>query len=107
MSLSGVHEETPAGSGIPTVRVTSVSYPYVQSATAENTGKTIQIDATKFNPRGTLTFNNKVYLLENIHVHTPSEHRLFEEHFPLETHFVHRLSGEAQPASYLARDVAG
>lgn len=80
---------------IGTDRVSSAAYPEVPSATATNNGKTIQIDTSGFNPRGNLTIGNKLYLLENIHVHTPSEHHIFNEHYPLEVHFVHKSITDA------------
>ncbi|KAI9166695.1 Carbonic anhydrase [Paramyrothecium foliicola] len=37
---------------------------------------------------GTLTLNRVVYNLKQFHFHTPSEHRLNGEHYPMEVHFV-------------------
>ncbi len=38
-----------------------------------------------------MVFEGREYELDNIHFHTPSEHRIFNEHYPLEVHLVHKL----------------
>jgi carbonic anhydrase len=42
---------------------------------------------------GTATFDGTDYALKQFHFHTPSEHRIDEEYFPLEMHMVHEATG--------------
>lgn len=55
------------------------------TGTIENLGSTIQVAAG-----GTTTIGSKVYNLQQFHVHTPSEHRIADLHYPLELHMVHQ-----------------
>lgn len=64
-------------------------YPIDYSAKFENLRTTVQVTA-----RGTMTFGGAEYQLRQFHFHTPSEHRLSEEWFPLEVHFVHERTGK-------------
>ncbi|XP_073111245.1 alpha carbonic anhydrase 7-like isoform X2 [Elaeis guineensis] len=41
---------------------------------------------------GSLSIDGKAYVLEQCHWHSPSEHKLFGERYPLELHMVHRSS---------------
>ncbi|KAG5637201.1 hypothetical protein H0H81_005414 [Sphagnurus paluster] len=50
----------------------------------ENLGTTVEVSQV-----GKTTFEGKVYNLQQFHFHTPSEHRIEDETFPLEVHFVH------------------
>lgn len=50
-------------------------------------GHTIQINV---DPGSTFTLGDKVYELKQFHFHTPSEHTIDGQHFPLEMHFVHQ-----------------
>jgi carbonic anhydrase len=50
---------------------------------SKNNGHTVEVTAP-----GTLTFEKAIYQLRQFHFHTPSEHRLFDEYYPLEVHFV-------------------
>lgn len=55
----------------------------------ENNGHTIEVtptDPSKFIAK----IGGLDYELLQFHFHTPSEHRLNNEHFPLEVHFVHQ-----------------
>ncbi|KAL8676256.1 MAG: hypothetical protein Q9186_007209 [Xanthomendoza sp. 1 TL-2023] len=69
----------PGGSG------PKLNYPPIKSATFENLGSTVEVLSTT----GTLEWDNKTYSLKQFHFHTPSEHRINEESFPLEMHLVH------------------
>ncbi|PYH45895.1 carbonic anhydrase [Aspergillus saccharolyticus JOP 1030-1] len=64
----------------------SVSFdiPSAEHVEFENLGYTLEVIL----PNGTLTVQDKQYTLAQFHFHTPSEHRIDEEHFPLEVHFV-------------------
>ncbi len=61
-----------------------VKYPPVQTAELENRGYTLEVHA-----HGELTYNGVTWHLCQFHFHTPSEHRLEYEYFPVEAHFVH------------------
>jgi carbonic anhydrase len=50
-------------------------------------GHTIQINVDE---GSTFTIGGKVYELKQFHFHTPSEHTIDGQHFPLEMHFVHQ-----------------
>ncbi|KAF8067660.1 alpha carbonic anhydrase, partial [Lyophyllum atratum] len=51
----------------------------------ENLGTTVEAAAV-----GTTVFDGRTFQLQQFHFHTPSEHRINEEFFPLEVHFVHQ-----------------
>jgi carbonic anhydrase len=59
-------------------------YPHVPSAQLHNLGTTLQTPVN-----GSLAFGGATWALKQFHFHTPSEHRLEEEYFPVEVHFVH------------------
>jgi carbonic anhydrase len=54
---------------------------------AENNGHTIEV---KVESDSYLRIGQERYKLVQFHFHTPSEHRLHGEEFPMELHFVHR-----------------
>lgn len=49
----------------------------------ENTGHNVQVYAT-----GSATVDGEAYSLAQFHFHTPSEHRIDTEYYPMEVHFV-------------------
>ncbi|KAK1983209.1 carbonic anhydrase [Colletotrichum cereale] len=53
-------------------------------AAFENLGTTLEVAMSN----GTLTRHGRKYTLKQFHFHTPSEHRVDSEHFPMEVHFV-------------------
>lgn len=53
---------------------------------AENTGHTIEV---KVESESYLRIGQERYKLVQFHFHTPSEHRLHGQEFPMELHFVH------------------
>ncbi|KAH0565976.1 hypothetical protein GP486_000622 [Trichoglossum hirsutum] len=61
-----------------------LSIPKVEAAELENLGSTVEVVMEGLN--GTLTLEDKTFALKQFHFHTPSEHRINEEHFPLEMH---------------------
>ncbi|GLB39273.1 putative carbonic anhydrase [Lyophyllum shimeji] len=69
----------------------NVSIPDVERADLENLGSTLQVFVN-----GTTSFEGKQYKLAQFHFHTPSEHRIEEEYFPLEAHFVHQAAAGAR-----------
>ncbi|KAJ6490006.1 carbonic anhydrase [Mycena sanguinolenta] len=62
--------------------------PSVDEAELENLGTTLEVVMTT----GHLFFNNILSDLKQFHFHTPSEHRIEEEYFPMEMHMVHQSS---------------
>lgn len=54
----------------------------------ENLGTTVQVYAG-----GSMAIGRKTYNLRQFHFHTPSEHHMDDEHFPMEVHFVFQASG--------------
>ncbi|KAL0061076.1 hypothetical protein AAF712_012070 [Marasmius tenuissimus] len=56
----------------------------VEEAEFENLGTTLETIVN-----GTTTFGGKDFALKQFHLHTPSEHRINEEYFPVEMHMVH------------------
>ncbi|KAH7098885.1 putative carbonic anhydrase [Auriculariales sp. MPI-PUGE-AT-0066] len=58
----------------------------VEEADFENLGSTIEVLLSD----GTLEYGGTVYKIKQFHMHTPSEHRINSEYFPLEVHFVHQ-----------------
>jgi len=61
----------------------------VNSFEFENLGTTVEVIAN-----GTTTFANKTLNLKQFHFHSPSDHRIDEEYFPLEMHMVHEAAGK-------------
>src|SRR5437016_6212769 len=64
--------------------IMQLSIPNVESAELENLGSTVEVVMEGLN--GTLAFGGKTFSLKQFHFHTPSEHRINEEYFPLEMH---------------------
>ncbi|RDB16076.1 Bifunctional monodehydroascorbate reductase and carbonic anhydrase nectarin-3 [Hypsizygus marmoreus] len=62
-----------------------IAIPDVKHAEFDNVGTTIWVMVN-----GTTKFLGKTYKMSQFHFHTPSEHRINEEYFPLEMHMVHR-----------------
>ncbi|KAF2254682.1 carbonic anhydrase, partial [Trematosphaeria pertusa] len=61
-----------------------------QAVEFENLNTTIEVVVN-----GTTTFGGSQFRLAQFHMHTPSEHRINREYFPLEVHMVHQ--GIADP----------
>ncbi|KAF8067645.1 alpha carbonic anhydrase [Lyophyllum atratum] len=57
----------------------------------ENLGSTLEVFVN-----GTTHFGGTTYPLVQFHFHTPSEHRIEDEYFPLEVHFVHQAADGAR-----------
>ncbi|GJC91144.1 carbonic anhydrase [Colletotrichum liriopes] len=56
----------------------------------ENLGSTLEVVASN----GTLTRHGRKFHLKQFHFHTPSEHRVESEYFPMEVHFVFEADAE-------------
>ncbi|KAF9874124.1 carbonic anhydrase [Colletotrichum karsti] len=68
---------------------------YPDGAVLENLGSTLEVVAQN----GTLTRDGRTYALKQFHFHTPSEHRVESEYFPMEVHFVFEADAEANQNS--------
>lgn len=66
-----------------------INIPSVEAAEFENLGTTVEVIVN-----GTTTFAGTDFTLKQFHFHTPSEHRIAEEYFPLEIHMVHEAAGK-------------
>jgi carbonic anhydrase len=76
-----------------------LNYPSISSAEIVNLGNTIETEAA--GGELTLPSDGSVWKVVQFHFHTPSEHRLSDEWFPLEIHFVHKKKGMFFSASSL------
>ncbi|KAM0334307.1 hypothetical protein ACHAQA_001330 [Verticillium albo-atrum] len=63
---------------------------FPDGATFMNLGSTVEVIAN-----GTLVRGGKTYSLVQFHFHTPSEHRVDSEHYPMEVHFVFQAADSA------------
>ncbi|KAF8067642.1 alpha carbonic anhydrase [Lyophyllum atratum] len=68
-----------------------ISIPDLEEGLLENLGSTLEVFVN-----GTTDFEGKTYPLVQFHFHTPSEHRIKDEYFPLEVHFVHQAADSAR-----------
>jgi carbonic anhydrase len=67
-----------------------------------NNGHTLQVDV---GPGNSLDAEGQTFELEQFHLHSPSEHRIQGESFPMEAHFVHLNDrGERAAVAVLFRD---
>ncbi|KAJ5980215.1 hypothetical protein N7481_007513 [Penicillium waksmanii] len=62
--------------------------PHANAAKFENLGSGLEVVLTN----GTLTTKDNSYKLAQFHFHTPSEHRINDEYYPMEVHFVFESS---------------
>lgn len=85
-------------SSVDSARLGTLNIPLIRKIKFQNLGYTVQVNAT-----GTLTFGSRpgtVYNLQQFHFHTPSEHRLFDEYYPLEVHFVFTFGISKMPPTF-------
>ena len=74
-------------SGINQTSAGSLSFTATESeGTLENRGTAIEV----VDVEGSLDYAGRTYELDNFHFHTPSEHRISKEHYPVEMHMVHK-----------------
>lgn len=65
-----------------------VEFKYVSShEVVRNLGHTVELEYDK---GSAIVFDDKTYQLVQFHFHTPSEHKIDAEHYPMEVHLVHR-----------------
>jgi carbonic anhydrase len=77
------------GSNIGQTSAGSLSFKAANSAgKLENKGTAIEV----VDVEGSLLYQGRTYQLVNFHFHTPSEHRINKEHYPVEMHMVHQDS---------------
>ncbi|KAK7032398.1 hypothetical protein VNI00_013146 [Paramarasmius palmivorus] len=62
-----------------------VDIPVVNEAAIENVGSSLNIIVN-----GTTTYQGNTFSLRQFHFHTPGEHRIREEYYPMEMHMVHQ-----------------
>lgn len=75
--------------GAQTIDLANLEFSYGESAlNIHNTGHSIQVEIDE---GSTITYNEIVYPLKQFHLHTPSEHTINGEYYPMEAHFVHQL----------------
>jgi carbonic anhydrase len=67
----------------------NINYAHTEPLTVRNTGHSIQVDTAGEN---SITLDGKTYELIQFHFHTPSEHTVNRQPFPMEVHFVHQGS---------------
>ncbi|KAB8259277.1 alpha carbonic anhydrase [Aspergillus pseudonomiae] len=67
-----------------------LNLPSADNAKFENLGSGLEVVLTN----GSLEANNKTYPLAQFHFHTPSEHRVNDEYFPMEVHFVFQTAAK-------------
>lgn len=60
----------------------------VQHAKFENLGTTVEVIV-----EGKSVIDSRTFVLKQFHFHTPSEHRINGQHFPVEVHMVHTAEG--------------
>jgi carbonic anhydrase len=64
-----------------------------------NKGHTVEVD---YSAGSSITFDGRTYAFRQFHFHTPSEHVVDGERFPLEMHMVHQCPGDASAYLVLA-----
>ena len=69
--------------------VPQIDFPFVNNATLLNIGTTVEVEFKGKCGGGTTKFGGQTFRLVQFHFHTPSEHRVDGEYFPLEMHMVH------------------
>lgn len=78
-----IDESVPKAKTAPKVEIANV-----EEAEFENLGTTLEVVV-----KGKTTFEGTEFELQQFHLHTPSEHRINDEYFPLEMHMVHQAAG--------------
>src|SRR3954451_22460699 len=68
----------------------------------ENLGTTVEVLVD-----GKTVVGNSTFSLKQFHFHTPSEHRINEEYFPIEVHFVHEAEGDIFLSTHLIPSSSG
>jgi carbonic anhydrase len=75
---------------------------FPEGAEIENLGTTLEVFVN-----GSIQLNGQSYALQQFHFHTPSEHRLLGEYYPMETHFVFESPDGALAVVGFVVEVAG
>ena len=66
-----------------------LSIPNVKSAEFENLGSMVEVVVN-----GTTIFEGKMYSLKQYHFHTPVQHLISAQFYPMEVHFINSTSGK-------------
>jgi carbonic anhydrase len=66
---------------------------YPDGAEIENLGTGVQVYVN-----GSAIVGDTTYALQQYHFHTPSEHRIGSEYYPMEVHFVMQANGRCRPS---------
>ncbi|VUC29372.1 unnamed protein product [Clonostachys rosea] len=85
INLNSSIPTAPGNRGL-TLNITS----YSEGAELENLGTTLEVPAN-----GTFTTADNTYNLAQFHFHTPSEHRIELEYYPMEAHFVFQAANKS------------
>ena len=101
-ACSGGQRQSPVDiAGYAPAAAPALSFAYVPDGTHVTTGTFLKV---KHEGDSRLTLGESGYQLVNVHAHTPAEHTLNGERFPLELHLVHtRDSGEIAVVGILYR----
>ncbi|PLB44201.1 carbonic anhydrase [Aspergillus steynii IBT 23096] len=73
-----------------------LNIPSANTSTFENIGSGLEVLG-----QGSLLMNGSQYPLKQFHFHTPSEHRVNGEYFPMEAHFVFQTGNETAVVGFL------
>jgi carbonic anhydrase len=76
----------PFASEIPQLNFTAAQS---ECATLLNSGTNVEVLFEGEEKGGITVFGGETFRLVQYHIHTPSEHRVGDEYFPVEIHFVH------------------
>ena len=101
-ACSGGQRQSPVDiAGYAPAGAPALSFAYVPDGTHVTTGTFLKV---KHEGDSRLTLGESGYKLVNVHAHTPAEHTVDGERFPLEIHFVHTSdSGEIAVVGVLYR----
>ena len=86
------HNQSPIvlNASTPDAPPVAVTFHSTHGAELENLGSTLEV----LGVNGTTNFQGRDYYLKQFHFHTPSEHRLDSEYYPLEMHMVSTLQAK-------------
>ncbi|KAL0060020.1 hypothetical protein AAF712_013199 [Marasmius tenuissimus] len=91
------HAQSPIvlNASTPSAPPVAVTFHSAHEVELENLGSTLEVVGAN----GTTNFRGRDYHLKQFHFHTPSEHRLNGEYYPLEMHMVHESTTTSATAT--------